>query len=283
MVELFCPVRNRIAYSQADGCQAEISMRHEELTDEWRGMQDRFMARLRARYGEGEDVAERDPFSGSLWCRKDEETARFCEGMQGLIDREQQAWQQYLSAMCEMVAPCPSYHGSGTGIAQMAYERDLLDTRERFLCLLAAGGDGMAHWPQLSPERHAPFQPLHPLHRFDESFTANAHLFRHPRLPGKPWCIRFEGYGAGFILVQENRALREFAEKHPEGGKSEVFGYQTLQCRGPLAIMEGGTYTPDAPPPAMDHVLHPDYFHHKLNPQPFFCMLRCKTEDKQGE
>ncbi len=243
--QLFSPPLNRFAFEKADGCQAEISARCERLNKEWRRQQDVFMAQLRARYGTEDADNTRDPFTGDLW--QDEEstaTQTFRAGMQQLIDREQQAWQRYLEAMNDMVSPCPSYMGSGTGIMISIYERDLLDTRERFLCLLAAGSYGPEEVLALPVVRAAALQELHPEHRYGEQFTAVATLFRHPKLKGHPWCLRFDGCGAGFIFVQNNEVLRRFAAELPEGGRATVRGSQQLEGTPPRQVFVLHGYDP---------------------------------------
>ncbi len=237
---LFCPPTNAFAFEQVDGCQAEISWRYEELNTEWREQQDRFMAHMLAQYQKNDDYV-RDPFTGHLWADERLETCApavdaFRARMQQLIHREEEAWKRYREAMLALVGPCPSYCGSGLGISMSVCERSLLDTRERYLCLLAAGADGMDKLERLPQERAAAFLELHPLHRFGEVFTETAILFRHPKLEGQPWCLRFDSYEAGFIFVQDNDVLRRFASVHPSGGEATVRGCQSIEGNPPQQV-----------------------------------------------
>ncbi len=230
---LYRPVLNGFSFEQVDGCNVEISCGYADLNTEWRKQQDDFMKSLHTAYGKGDEGSGRNPFTGELWSDGDDAaTKRFRAGMQKLLLREQQAWERYREAMMELVCPSNSFTGSGAGSFMSIFECHLLNSRERFLCLLVAGTGGLDKLPRLLPERCAPLLELHPEHRFGEIFTCGASLFRHPKLEGNPWCIRFEAQGAGFIPVADGSALRRYVKEFPDGGELEVRGYQTIEVSG---------------------------------------------------
>ncbi len=218
------------------------------LNDEWRKKQDDFMKKLLALYGGGEplpfDSGDREPFTGMNWKLGEDGQMtptmhQFRANMQELIRREQKAWEHYRDVMPQLVTPYFGYGGSGEGYDQMSYESLLLDSRERFLCLLLVGCDRLNELNDLACERSGALLELHKRYRFGEIFTWEAHIFRHPGLEGNPWCIRFPSEGVGFIFVNDGVALRRFAARYPEGRRVEVRGYQSLEYRGtPCAAPE---------------------------------------------
>ncbi len=209
--------------------------------ERWQQRQQLFMKNLFARYGQGEldsyNHESRDPFTGMPW-NQDQDSAmalrllRYRARMQELIRNEQEAWEIYDEAMSELVCPYYGYFGSGHDTFKAMYQSNLLDSRERFLLLLTVGCRNLHTLNDLAIDHQAELQELHTDYRFGEIFTAHAHLFRHPRLEGKPWCIRFKGMGAGFIFIKDNEVLQHYATTHPQGGDISVRGYQSIEPVG---------------------------------------------------
>ncbi len=261
---LFRPELESILALNVDGCTSEICAGYGYVNGLWMKRQDAFMERLHSLYGDGElapdDSGRIAPFTQLCWLRDNNgeltpATQAFRSDMQARIRHEQEAWKRYLDVMQELMCPSSGYRGSGTGIFMSTYESHLLDSRERFLCLLAGGVKGLPQLNNLNVERRAELQELHVEHAFGEIFSEHATLFRHPRLEGNPWCIRFEGCGAGFIFVHEGNALQRYAAEYPKGGEIEVIGYQSIeQTTTPHIPEEGEEAT--ARPSALRQVFH---------------------------
>ncbi len=238
---LFRPERDSLAFAQVDGNTSDIAAGYASLNQDWQQQQDLFMKRLISLYGDGELAASDpelcEPFTGMSWQREEDhemtrETLLFRARMRELIRWEQQVWEIYLKAMEELVSPCSGYRGSGTGSFIEEYKSHLLDSRERFLCLLTVGCRNLHKLSELTTERSAALLELHTRHRFGEIFTCDTQIFRHPKLEGNPWCIRFHRQGAGFIFIHENEELQRYAASHPQGGETEVRGYQAIEQVG---------------------------------------------------
>ncbi len=238
---LFRPTQEELDFNQVDGCTAEIGWGYARVNGVWEQRQDAFMKRFLSLYGGGElgpsDNGLRDPFIDLPW-QQDEDgkltpgAVRFRTAMQAKIREEQQIWKQYQQAMVALVSPSRGFTGSGSGIFMTAYESHLLDTRERFICLLTTRFEGVKKLTQHETLRRAELLELHPEHLFGEVFSDDVTLFRHPQLEGKPWCIRFQGKGAGFVFVSEGEELSRYAEAHPQGGDAEVSGYLSIEMTG---------------------------------------------------
>ncbi len=273
---LFRPALNAFAFRQVHGCMVEISSNYCQLNDIWEKHQDAALAKLLADYGNGIHAAMREPFTGDLWengSHPHPELAPYRASMQTCIHQMREAWVAYRDAMLQLVCPCHGFRGSGEGIFMSLYESYLLDSRERFLCMLEAGAHGLHKLSDIPAERSGALLELHPKHRFGELFSADARLFRHPKLEGNPWCLRFEGCGAGFILVRDGVALRQFAEQHPQGGATVVYGYQSLECVGtPYEQVAGSSWESTLPRPDGG-----------LKPQQVFHLLKCKTNGEGEE
>ncbi len=264
---LFRPELETLAFEQVDGCTPEIDWGYASLNETWRKRQNAVLTHLLDVYGGGnisfDELADHAPITASRWQRDDEDkatpaTEQFREAMQGRLRREQQAWQLYEDAMQALVSPSKGYRGTGSSIFVGLYTPHLLDSRERFICMLTAGFDDMHKLFRLPRERSAELHPLHRSYSYGEIFTADATLFRHPKMPGNPWCIRFDGEGAGFIFVNDSPALRRYAEEHPEGGSAEVQGYQTIDILGsPYPAPEEDKYGERRPQPRPEGALTP--------------------------
>ncbi len=152
--------------------------------------------------------------------------------MRELIRREHRAWQRYFEAMSALVCPCSGYRGSGVSDFRVSCESYLVASRERFIYMLTAGADKVVLLSERACEKEAELRELHGQYSFGEIFTETAEIFRHPRLAGNPWCIRFPSVGAGFIYLKENEVLQQYLSAHPEGGEVDVRGYQILESRG---------------------------------------------------
>ncbi len=220
----------------SDGSTYEIGIIAATLNKVWEGMQDNFLRFYRNSYDrQTEEEAfrnMRDPFSMGELEEGNPAHKAFMAAMLPLFDREMEAWKQYRDNMLWLVGPSSSYQGSGTGYFMSGMERNFLDTRTRFLCLLAAGLHGTNGLRGLHLHHGNSLEVLHGIHPYGEIFTDRAYLFRHPGLEGRPWCITFPHADTGFIPVQDGEALRLFAEVNPEGGEIEVCGYQAVESRG---------------------------------------------------
>ncbi len=173
------------------------------------------------------------------------EPTRVCykDAMCELVRREYRAWKRYFSAMGELVRPCAGYRGSGMGFFRSLCESYLVASRERFIYMLMTGADNVVYLSERACEKAAELRELHAQYSFGEIFTESAVIFRHPRLAGNPWCIRFPSVGAGFIYLIENEELSRYLALHPEGGKTEVRGYQMLESRGdPYEVVRSESY-----------------------------------------
>lgn len=252
----------------------------------WRDRQWRFMASYLEHYSNKSVYFEsesNDPFTG--YCKvmgteipacapdgsRSDQTVHYREGMRALIRREERAWERYYTAMGELVCPSPGYRGSGTPAFTLEYQLYLLDTRERFLYLLASGDQIIKDLPSARQEKEAALLPLHRMYAYGEIFRDTALLFRHPKLAGKPWCISFPHAGPGFIYVKDNDVLRQYVDTHPGGGELEVRGYQALESHGepyPSKQRESSS-DDDAPAPAADRALEMRQVFHLLECSPF--------------
>lgn len=220
--------------------------RYEVLYDEGEKQLTAFLDRYLAGYG-GEGVRGGegcDPFTGlhgikgsviEVGAPGEEGSVQVVDYgavMQELIRREQLAWKRYVTAMGNLVTPCKGYRGSASDDRLPLYWRSMFKTRKRFFALLAAGADGIAGLPDDARERRAALLPLHDAYDFGEILTDYARIFRHPRLEGHPWCISFPYASAGFLFLSDSEVLRQFLAAHPEGGETEVRGYQMLESTG---------------------------------------------------
>ncbi len=274
---LFRPVLESILFSQVDGSTSEICAGYSHVNSLWMERQDAFMEHLHSLYGNGEPTPDASgrliPFTRMSWPCDDEgqltpEARVFRSNMQALIRKEQNAWKRYHKVMLDLVCPGPGYRGSGVGMFMSAYEPHLLDSRERFLCLLAAGDRGLRHMEAVDRLRLAELQELHSKHPFGEIFTEAATLFRHPKLEGNPWCIRFHDCGAGFIFVNDSATLRRYAAENPGGSEQvEVQGYQCIEHRATPWLPEDGESTATGAP----------------GPQQVFHLLSYSLPDDEGE
>lgn len=254
---------------------------------EWQERQKRFMENYMEHYGDGSEGVggeSRDPFtgycelmeSGIPACAPDgslsEKTVPYGEAMRELIRREERAWERYYTAMGELVCPSPGYRGSGTPAFTLEYQLYLLDTRERFLYLLASGDQIIKDLPSARQEKEAALLPLHRMYAYGEIFQDTALLFRHPKLAGNPWCISFPLAGPGFIYVKDNDVLRRYVAAHPEGGDVNIRGYQVLESRGEpySSNKQEGSSDDDVPAPAADNA---------LEMQQLFDLLECSPAD----
>ncbi len=189
-------------------------------------------------------TADRDPFSRMCtdenpvsWPNGADPAAEpdlihYRAAMRELIRREYRAWQRYYEAMSELVRPCRGYRGSDTYLFRALCESYLVASRERFIYMLTAGADKVVLLTERASEKEAELRELHGQYSFGEIFTETAEIFRHPRLAGNPWCIRFPSAGAGFIYLKENKVLHQYLSANPEGGEVDVRGYQILESRG---------------------------------------------------
>ncbi len=239
---LFRPTAEALAFEQVDGCNAEIDGAFASLNEDWKKRQDLAMSHFLSAYAEIDSISTlsslRDPITGQYWQEDGADgqltkaTMLYRRCMQALLRAEQQVWERYRDAMLALVCPSQSYQGSGTGIFMSDYECYLLDSRERFICMLTVGTHGIDKLHHLAIERGAELTELHRRHRFGEIFISSATLFRHPKLEGHPWCIRFSEQGAGFIFVSDGPVLRAYAAEHPDGGELKVRGYQSIEQTG---------------------------------------------------
>lgn len=227
---------------------------------DWMANQKRFMERYLAYYGDRNGdiyASDCDPFTGLRGIENTEipvsapngatpaRTTDYSTAMRALIRREHRAWKRYLTAMGNLVCPCRGYRGTGQGTAILVYQESLLDSRQRFLYLLASGSEQLDHLSPRPCEREAALQPLHGAHVFGEIFTDSAFIFRHPKLEGHPWCINFPRAGAGFIMLKDNDVLRQYTADNPEGGHIEARGYQTIESTGePFEMPQQETLCP---------------------------------------
>ena len=253
---------------------------------EWQKRQRRFMESYLAHYSydsAGFERESRDPFTEYCQvmtseipaCAPDgspsDQTVTYCEAMRELIRREERAWERYYTAMGNLVCPSPGYRGSGTGVSTLEYQLYLLDTRERFLYLLASGDQNIKDLPSARREKEAALLPLHSTYAYGEIFQDTALLFRHPKLAGNPWCISFPLAEPGFIYVVDNDVLRQYVASHPEGGEVEIRGYQAPESHGEPypSKQRKSSSTDDAPAPAADRALEMRQVFHLLECSPF--------------
>ncbi len=238
---LLRPELNSLIFEQVHAERYGIGAIYSDINTLWMERQDHFMKRFLDCYNDenllSPNTRFQDPFTYMCWVPEKDGSVppgirQFQAYVQECMRREQEAWEHYLEAMREIVCPCRGYRGSGHGSFMREYTSHLLDSRERFLCLLTIGSEQLHKLPDLPADRYAALQELHADHRFGEIFTCEAHIFRHPKLEGNPWCIRFRRQGAGFIFVNDGPALRHFLSLYPEGGDIEVRGYQAVEMAG---------------------------------------------------
>lgn len=257
-----------------------------QQASEWQNRQKRFMESYMEHYSYQSVYYEResyDPFTE--YCQvmgteipacapdgsRSDRTVIYCEAMRELIRREERAWERYYTAMGELVCPSPGYRGSGTPAFTLEYQLYLLDTRERFLYLLASGDHIIKDLPLARREKEAALLPLHGWYAYGEIFRDTALIFRHPKLDGNPWCISFPQAGPGFIYVKDNDVLRQYVDAHPEGGEVDICGYQVLERHGePYPTdKQDNTSEDDAPDHKADNA---------LEMRQFFYLLECSPD-----
>ncbi len=216
----------------------ERSVSYATINGVWERMQDHFLTLYTNYYREeGDSHLPRfrhhpgDPFTGNCYDKDDADTRQHMDTVLKLFEKENTAWKAYRRAMEGLICPSRGYRGTGNGLSMSIMERHMLDSRIRFLCLLATGAGYQAP-PSIDCEQENELLELHPGHPYGEIFTTTAVLFRHKGLEGQPWCIRFPGVDAGFIPVQENEVLRSFLAKRPQGGECHPRGYQNLEIHG---------------------------------------------------
>ncbi len=256
------PAPYSLAYLNMRGCTAEITHNSFVLVEQWEQMQEHFLACYANSFGDGDEenafCQDRSPFTGhprpDSWSGADEscraQVRQYRAELQALFVREKAAWKAYSEAMQALACPSISYSGSGVGIRMADVQRHLLDSRTRFLCLLAAGTerDGLHN---LATWHETALLELHPEHPYGEIFSAEAHIFRHPGLDGQPWCIRFPWVDAGFIPVKDGAALQDYLRTASRGGKAEVRGYQSLESSNTPYVAKdepAGAHTPHQRP-----------------------------------
>ncbi len=280
---LMRPTQEALAFAMMDGDTAEISRKTAAVNSAWWQRQNAFMEEHLAAYTEPaphtQEMNRRDPFTGMCWLlgidgKVRPETVEHIAGMRAAILREARAWGHYTSAMAELVCPSYDWRGSGAGIMCNMYESHLLDSRERFICLLTLGLDKADAVNHLAVEQQAELHRLHMDYPFGETFTSMATLFRHPRLEGHPWCIRFPDAGEGFIFVPEGEALTQYTAAHPEGGKVQVKGYQSIESVGKpyrrRTLLDRSCYERIKTPVPED----------ALKLRQVFCLLSCVPEEE---
>ncbi len=184
-----------------------------------------------------------------------------------LFDAEMKAWQRYRDAMTWLIAPSLGYTGSGTGCFMSFAERQLLDTRTHFLCLLAAGADAEKglyprdlrhentlaelhaapqrrnlhrHGPPFPPPRAGRAALVHPLPRGRQRLHPRAGRCCPPRLCRAPPGRR-KNRGARLLSIETSGKPYEEDKEHdfctrgqkkprPEGGMQVRQVFILLEC-----------------------------------------------------
>lgn len=145
--------------------------------------------------------------------------------------RAEQAWNEYFEAVSRVIsggeAPAGAYIRS--------VQSRLLATHMQYFAFISNGVQAGLNLPPQYGDFHVDTgQQRHP---FGEIFHDYAMFFRHPALPGNPWCMTMSGPSSAeaaftYVAVPPCPELEAYEAAHPEGGLVFVHGYFDVEVTG---------------------------------------------------